>query len=128
MHRSLLPLLLAAAALAAGCASTVSVRGEPAGARIFYRGRGRPTFRWTAAPAGDPATFRVYFGVQVIDKLENVRFHFLEVADFGEHVLVVRFDNQLAILFFKAQQTVTIHVVLNFGHHGFRNRETALAF
>jgi AcrR family transcriptional regulator len=61
MHRSLLPLLLAAAALAAGCASTVSVRGEPAGARIFYRGRGRPTFRWTAAPAGDPATFRVYY-------------------------------------------------------------------
>ena len=74
------------------------------------------------------ATFRVHFSVQVVDKLKNERFHLLEVADFGKHVLVVRFDNQLAILFFKAQQTVTVHVILNFRNYGFRNREAALAF
>ena len=64
MHRnSLLPLLLAAAALGAGCASTVQVRSEPAGARIRWRGEGRATFRWQDAPGPAPTTLAdVYYG------------------------------------------------------------------
>ncbi len=57
----LLP-LLAAAMLAGGCASTVRVRTEPAqGAMIYYRGEGRPTFRWKPAPTTSPASFKVYY-------------------------------------------------------------------
>ena len=64
-HAFLLP-LLAAAALCAGCASTIRVRTEPAGARVLYRGSGNPRYRWTAAPAGDPASFEVlYSGVKL---------------------------------------------------------------
>lgn len=63
MHRTLLPLLLAAAALGAGCASTVQVRSEPAGARIRWRGEGRATFRWKDAPSPAPTTLAdVYYG------------------------------------------------------------------
>ena len=72
--------------------------------------------------------FRVHFSVQVVDKLKNERFHLLEVADFGEHVLVIGFDNQLVAFFLKTQQTITIHVILNFRNDGFRNREAALTF
>ena len=55
MYRnSLLPLLLAAAALGAGCASTVRIQSEPAGARIRWRGEGRASFRWKDAPAPAP--------------------------------------------------------------------------
>ena len=74
------------------------------------------------------AAFRVHFGVQVVNKLKNERFHLLEVADFGEHVLVIGFDNQLVAFFLKTQQTITVHVILNFRNDGFRNREATLAF
>jgi hypothetical protein len=64
MQRTLsLLFLLAAAALGAGCASTVRVRTEPAdGALVYYRGKGRPTFRWTRVPGTAPATFDVFYG------------------------------------------------------------------
>ena len=65
MHRTrpLLPLLLAAAAFASGCASTVRIQSEPAGARIRWRGEGRATFRWKDAPAPAPTTIEdVYYG------------------------------------------------------------------
>ena len=64
MHRTpLLPLLLAAAALGAGCASTVRIQSEPAGARVRWRGEGRASFRWRDAPAPAPTTLEgVYYG------------------------------------------------------------------
>ena len=64
MYRnSLLPLLLAAAALGAGCASTVRIQSEPAGARIRWRGEGRASFRWRDAPSPAPTTLDgVYYG------------------------------------------------------------------
>ena len=63
MHRPVLPLLLAAAALAAGCASTVAIRTEPAGARVRWRGEGRASFRWRDAPSPAPTTLDgVYYG------------------------------------------------------------------
>ncbi len=64
MYRnSLLPLLLAAAALGAGCASTVRIQSEPAGARIRWRGEGRASFRWKDAPAPAPVVLEdVYYG------------------------------------------------------------------
>ena len=63
MHRTLLPLLLAAAALGAGCASTVQVRSEPAGARVRWRGEGRASFRFRDAPSPAPTTLEgVYYG------------------------------------------------------------------
>ena len=68
MHRTrlLLP-LLAAAALGSGCISTVRVRTEPAaGAKVFYRGKGRPTFRWTAAPEGSAPSFDVYYSAVLL--------------------------------------------------------------
>ena len=61
MRTTLLLPLLAAAMLAGGCASTVRVRTEPGKAMIYYRGEGRPTFRWKPAPTTSPASFKVYY-------------------------------------------------------------------
>ena len=63
MHRTLLPLLFLATALGAGCASTVRIQSEPAGARIRWRGEGRASFRYRDAPGPAPTTIdRVYYG------------------------------------------------------------------
>ena len=40
----------------------VRVRTEPAaGAMIYYRGEGRPTFRWKPAPTTSPTSFKVSY-------------------------------------------------------------------
>ena len=70
MHRLLLPLALAAAVFAGGCSTPdlpafrtdVTVRTEPEGAIVRYRGLGRASFRWITAPTATPTTFEAPYG------------------------------------------------------------------
>ena len=65
--------LLLAATLglwSAGCVSTVSVTTDEPGALVRYRGKGRPSYRWTTAglvrKAGTPCTFQAPYSTVTV--------------------------------------------------------------
>lgn len=74
------------------------------------------------------AALRVHDSVSVVDKFQDEFRHFFQLADFREHELVVRLDDEALAVFFKAEQAVPGHVILNFRHHGLGNGVAALAF
>ena len=55
-------LILAAASLAAGCATKLQFTSDPPGALIRVRGEGRASFRWQDAPAPTPTEMTVKYG------------------------------------------------------------------
>lgn len=54
--------LLACSVFLAGCATTVKVTSEPAGAIVRLRGEGRAAFRWMTGPTLTPCEMDVYYG------------------------------------------------------------------
>ena len=54
--------LLACSVFLAGCATTVKVTSEPAGAIVRLRGEGRAAFRWKTGPTLTPCEMDVYYG------------------------------------------------------------------
>lgn len=54
--------LLVCSAFLAGCATTVKVTSEPAGAIVRLRGEGRAAFRWKTGPTLTPCEMDVYYG------------------------------------------------------------------
>ena len=54
--------LLSVAVLLSGCATTVKVTSEPAGAMVRLRGEGRAAFRWMTGPTVTPCEMSVYYG------------------------------------------------------------------
>ena len=69
-------LLVAGLALAgAGCMTNVSVTADEPGALIRYRGKGRPSYRWTTAGLvrnpGDTCTFRANYSTIMVYAVWN---------------------------------------------------------
>lgn len=54
--------LMSVAVLLSGCATTVKVTSEPAGAMVRLRGEGRAAFRWMTGPTVTPCEMNVYYG------------------------------------------------------------------
>ena len=91
--------------------------------QVFYREPGVGKCHLQVAPA-----FRVHFGVGIVQELPDKRFHFFQVANLGEHVGVVGFQQQAVNLFAEPQQAVPGHVVFHLGNHRLGNGVAALAF
>ena len=72
--------------------------------------------------------FWVHDGACFTEEFDDERLDFFELAYFGEHVLVVGFDNQPVAVFLEAQEAVAGHVVFDFRDDRLRDGVAALAF